>query len=399
MVANQPWSMASNARNISLELSKHCQVLYVCPPLDRKVLLTKKDDAYVNKVKRVVEKREQGIEMVADNMWVCYPDFVAESINWIPVSSVHDAFNRMNNRKFADCIARATNDLGFDRYIIFNDNVIMRGFYLPEILRPQMYIYYLRDYLVTQPYYKRHGVRLEQALFTKSTMVLANSLFLRDYAAAYNSNAHYVGQGCEIDLFDPDQRAAVPIELRGIKTPIIGYIGYLTSFRLDIQLIEHIAVERKDWTIVLVGPENQAFQSSNLHSLDNVIFAGNKAPEVLPQYLQHFDVCINPQLVNELTIGNYPRKIDEYLAMGKPVVATRTKAMEAFEGYCYLSEGSDEFVRMIGVALKDSSEESRNSRIALARSHSWEQNVADMMAIIEKNAGKELYASDRAKNG
>jgi hypothetical protein len=32
--------------------------------------------------------------------------------------------------------------------------------------------------------------------------------------------------------------------------------------------------------------------------------------------------------LNETTKGNYPRKIDEYLAMGKPVVATKTIAMD-----------------------------------------------------------------------
>jgi hypothetical protein len=37
------------------------------------------------------------------------------------------------------------------------------------------------------------------------------------------------------------------------------------------------------------------------------------------------------QLSNNLTIGNYPRKIDEYLAMGKPIVATSTKTMQMFK--------------------------------------------------------------------
>ena len=47
----------------------------------------------------------------------------------------------------------------------------------------------------------------------------------------------------------------------------------------------------------------------------------------MPAYLQHFDVCINPQEVNDITLGNFPLKILEYLAMGKPVVATATHLM------------------------------------------------------------------------
>ncbi|MEJ7660035.1 MAG: hypothetical protein WKG07_10665 [Hymenobacter sp.] len=43
------------------------------------------------------------------------------------------------------------------------------------------------------------------------------------------------------------------------------------------------------------------------------------------------------RLLNDITIGNYPLKIDEYLAMGRPVVATRTRAMELFADHVYLA--------------------------------------------------------------
>src|SRR5690606_30553041 len=117
---NQPWSMASNSRNISLELSRQNKVLYVCPPLDRKMLLTKKHDPYVKKVKGVIDGSEKAVEMVALNTWVFYPDFIAESINWIPIPAIHDFLNRWNNQKFAERIKKVLKDLGFDRHIIFN---------------------------------------------------------------------------------------------------------------------------------------------------------------------------------------------------------------------------------------------------------------------------------------
>ncbi|HAI83429.1 MAG TPA: glycosyl transferase family 1, partial [Chitinophagaceae bacterium] len=87
------------------------------------------------------------------------------------------------------------------------------------------------------------------------------------------------------------------------------------------------ATAKPEWSLVLVGPEDEAFKQSALHQLPNVHFLGSKQPEALPEYVAAFDVCINPQLLNEVTIGNYPRKVDEYLAMGKPVVATQTEAM------------------------------------------------------------------------
>lgn len=78
--------------------------------------------------------------------------------------------------------------------------------------------------------------------------------------------------------------------------------------------------------------------------------------------MAHFDVCINPQSVNDITIGNYPRKVDEYLALGKPVVATKTKTMEIFNGYVYNCTGADEYVQSIRAALeKDTTEERKGA--------------------------------------
>ena len=76
----------------------------------------------------------------------------------------------------------------------------------------------------------------------------------------------------------------------------------------------------KPYSIVLVGPEDEDFMKSKLHQIENIFFLGSKSEVELSSYINGFDVAINPQLVNMMTIGNYPRKIDEYLAMGKPIV-------------------------------------------------------------------------------
>jgi glycosyltransferase involved in cell wall biosynthesis len=161
-------------------------------------------------------------------------------------------------------------------------------------------------------------------------------------------------------------------------------VGSLTALRLDISLIEYIAKKRKNWSIVLVGPEDEAFQNSNLHSLSNVYFLGRKDASELPNYVKGFDVAINPQAINNLTIGNYPRKIDEYLAMGKPVIATKTKAMEMFRNCVYLASTGQDYIRLIERALSENTIELANKRIDFARSHTWENNVSAIYSSIIK---------------
>jgi teichuronic acid biosynthesis glycosyltransferase TuaH len=392
MVANQPWDdvLGSNCKNIALELSKHNRVLHINPPLDRKLLYTKSKDPYVRRVKDIIDGKLSPLEPVERNIWVLNPDFLAESINRIPISLIHDSLNKRNSQKLTKSIKKAIHQLQFSDSIIFNDNVIIRAFYLKEMLKPSIHIYYLRDYLIFQPYYRKHGVRLEKKLIENTDIILANSVYLRDYAAQFNANAHYVGQGCELDIFNPNIQRKKPVELSDITTPIIGYIGYLTALRLDIDLIQYIANQKPEYTIVLVGPEDESFKNSKLHGLKNVVFVGNKPADCLPQYLQYFDVCINPQTVNELTIGNYPRKIDEYLAMGKPTVATKTNAMEIFSKYCYLASNKEEYLSMVEIALKENTFEKAKARIDFAASHNWQKNVDDMCQIIEENTSPSL---------
>ncbi|MEX8546006.1 MAG: glycosyltransferase [Mucilaginibacter sp.] len=164
-------------------------------------------------------------------------------------------------------------------------------------------------------------------------------------------------------------------ELTNIAKPIIGYVGALSSTRLDIGLLAFIAIANPDWSIVLIGPEDNGFLESRLHQIKNIIFLGLKEASVLPDYINNIDVCINPQAVNEITIGNYPRKIDEYLALGKPVVAIETEGMLMFKDYTYLAETKEQFVKLVELALAEDSVEKQQARIEFAFSHSWENSV------------------------
>ncbi|MBN2614581.1 MAG: glycosyltransferase, partial [Bacteroidales bacterium] len=93
--------------------------------------------------------------------------------------------------------------------------------------------------------------------------------------------------------------------------------------------------------------------------------------------------ALNPQKLNEVTIGNYPRKIDEYLAMGKPTVATKTRAMEVFQDYVYLAETKEEYVELIDKALKENTAQKEKEREKVARSHTWDANAEEIYKQIE----------------
>ncbi len=373
--------IGSNVINLAEVFSKHNRVLYVNYPMDRLTLWRGRQDTIIQKRKKVLRGKIPDMEQVNENMWSFFPKTILESINQLPVNWLFDILNRINNKRFAREINRAIKILNFKDIIIFNDTDMFRSFYLKELIHAKTYVYYTRDNMLAVDYWKRQGTRIEPALMKKVDLIVANSTYLADIGKRYNPHSYYVGQGCDVSLFDKKLIKEVPPDLKPIKKPVIGYIGVLYTLRLDIDVLVHIAKSRPDWSLVLVGPEDEEFKASELHQIDNVYFMGRKKMEELPAYLSGFDVALNPQKLNEVTIGNYPRKIDEYLAMGKPTVATKTKAMEVFEKWVYLAKNKEEYVLLIEKALAENTPEKEAEREEIARSHTW---VANAEAIFEK---------------
>lgn len=383
VLGQQNWesTIGSNNINIAKEFAKHNKVLYVDQALDRKTLSRHKHDPLVQKKLGFVRQGRIGLEKVQENLWVLYPSTILESINWLPEGFLYEIANKVNNGRLAKNILQAIKELDFKEVVVFNDGLISKGVHLKKFIKPSLYIYYSRDNFSSQPYFQKHAVREEREIMAQSDLVLANSAQLTEIAKESNPKSYDIGQGCDLSLYNPS--TSVAQELEKIPKPIIGYTGFLTSIRLDIELLVHIATARPHWSIVLIGPEDDAFKTSHLHKMANVHFLGNRKPEELDTYIQGFDVAINPQLVNDLTRGNYPRKIDEYLAMGKPVVATKTDFMQYFEGYCYLATDAPSYVSLLEKALEVDTPELHKNRISFAHTHSWEKNVEKIYELVK----------------
>jgi len=387
IVGLQAWyfELGSNCKNIALELAKQHRVLYINMPLDRRTILQKRQDPHIAKHLELVKQRRSEIVQLGPNLWNYSPIRVIESISWLPFDFLFDLFNRINNRRLAADIRQAVEMVGFKDYILFNDNDIFRSFYLKELLKPKLYIYYSRDNLLAVPYWRKHGRTFEPPHIAKADIGVANSIYLSEYLRKYNPNSYYIGQGCSLSVFNPEQSYPIPEDMKGIPHPIVGYVGAIVSLRIDIRILLEIARSRPDWHIVMVGPEDEFFAASELHDLANVHFLGRKDLSTLPAYIAHCDVCINPQLINEMTIGNYPLKIDEYLAMGKPVVATRTVTMKLFEDHTGLADKPEDYVPLIEKALAGDNAGLREKRIRFANGHTWENCIRELYHIISNH--------------
>ena len=84
-----------------------------------------------------------------------------------------------------------------------------------------------------------------------------------------------------------------------------------------------------------------------------------------------------------MTIGNYPRKVDEYLAAGKPVVATRTETMEEFAESVHLCDSLPDYLQAIDTCLQNLDDDLAIARRKeVARSHTWKLSIMKLYTAI-----------------
>ncbi|GAB3933733.1 glycosyltransferase [Larkinella terrae] len=392
ITSRQPWeekNLGSNIRDMARSLSKEHQVLFINDPLDWSSLFAKKSPRVQQRNSFIEQYKGDRLVQAEKNLWVLSPQRLLTSINWLPDMVVYDWLNRYNGNVIAAEIKAAVQQLNWKSFILLNDNDMLQGFYLKELLKPKAAVYYLRDNFLAVDYWKRHGERLEPKLMSKVDLVASNSIYLANQAARYNPNSVYVGQGCDLSLFDPNRVGEVPADMAVLPKPIVGYAGALTGLRLDVDLIETVALRRPDWQIVLIGSTDDSFQKERLEAIPNIKFLGSKPSHQIPAYVAGMDVLINPQKLNEVTIGNYPRKIDEYLAMGKPVVALKTETMSLFAKHVYLAENPDQFIAGIDDALNGRQLSTAEERIAFALEHTWENSLGLMIDAIDRLIAKQ----------
>ena len=126
---------------------------------------------------------------------------------------------------------------------------------------------------------------------------------------------------------------------------------------------------------------------------DNFIFTGTVPYEEVPKYINASDVCVVPK--RPLKSGYSPLKLYEYMACGKPVVASRLEGFEILEkqkaGILVEPENPEDLAKAIIKLLEDKKlreEMGGNGREYVVKNHSWE-NVAKKVAEVCESTVRE----------
>jgi UDP-galactopyranose mutase len=167
--------------------------------------------------------------------------------------------------------------------------------------------------------------------------------------------------------------------------PRIGYFGVIDE-RIDYDLIRHLATERPDWQIAMVGPVVKVDPES-LPKLPNITWFGQRAYADLPSYVAGWDVCMLPFARNRSTQFISPTKTLEYMAAERMIVSTPIRDVaEPYGHIVFLGDRNEEFVTACERALNLNGA-ARLDRVRLMQDvlsrTSWDNTASRMLMLIE----------------
>ncbi|HUQ65635.1 MAG TPA: glycosyltransferase [Flavitalea sp.] len=362
-------AISSPAASLAREFSKNNRVFFIEHPYSYK--------DYFSEKKSYRQYTDGNVRVVTPPL--VYP------INFLPEGNLYNKLSSYNNSILLKTLRKIIKENSIHEYLFINffDPFFLRS--IPEDINPVKFIYQCMDDISQVEYTRRHGTRLENDIIKNADVVLCTSRELTKIKSSLSSNVHFHPNAADVELFTTaaTQVLKKPEGMRFGDRKIIGFTGSI-EYRTDFELLYKTAVHHHDKIIYMVGPvTGDEHIKLGLTELHNVIFAGARQLHELPAYLQYFDCCIIPYKVNKLTSSIYPLKINEYLAAGKPVVATHfSEDIYSFRDHAYIADTHEAFIAAIDKSIVENTVNKKLARIQAAGANSWKKRVDEFWEMI-----------------
>ena len=256
---------------------------------------------------------------------------------------------------------------------------------LIKAVDPRLVIYYCIDDFEASSSSARSIRRTEHRLFRDADLVFVTSERLRERVRQFRAQADVFPFAVDFRHFEAVRNSGddVPPDLKDLRHPIVGYVGGLHRW-VDQRLVTEAARLLPDATFVFIGPAQ--CDVSMLERERNVRLLGARSHDQLPGYIKGFDVGIVPYAFSDYTANVYPTKLNEYLAMGTPVVATGLPEIVRFNqrhgDVVAIADDAERFASQVRRATDERDETRVQERIAVARGNSWEARLEAMAGLV-----------------
>lgn len=361
------WDYITNRpQNLARKLADHTQVIYIDPPIGAGEQFPDASATFAHMAAPVVERAtvEPGIDLIKTRWRYPFPAKV-------------DAVARRNIDLLGSELAQLARSLPQLPALWVMYPVDHR---LLEKIPHSVLVYDLVDrhtHFSGQSASRLRSIeRSEEWLFKNADAVSVTAKSLGEFAASEGArNIVSIPNGCDYDHFS---RAAG--EPRHAGRPTIGFVGALGEW-IDFEAIESVARAIPHARVLLAGPFHHPVDALPEGLPDNVEYLGKLDYQALPEFLASLDLTLVPFVVSDLTQAVNPVKVYEYLAVGKPVLATPLPELDSL-GSVVAIKSAEEWASAAGELLAADSGALVAERLEVARANSWAVRAQTAVATI-----------------
>lgn len=241
---------------------------------------------------------------------------------------------------------------------------------------------------------------LERLLPVLADSVSCASSYLAKLAYKFGVKKEFIFDtpvGADLEQFKPGLDGSKIKRKYNIAGDLVLYVGQLHGAQytdLFIRAANVVLHKYQDVSFMVVG---EGFLEDKLRKLvlslglsRKVIFTGSVNHRDIPDYVAAADICVAPFKETKVSCCKSPLKIVEYLASGKPVVASLVGEMRSMAGGCaVLAKEGDYHSLAEGILklLKDKSLRERLSKAARARvegKYNWSYSADSLIRAYKR---------------
>ena len=302
-------------------------------------------------------------------------------INGLPKGGVFDALHRINERIVRHSLLRAVKAWGQQKFAALNACQPLYAKTMQSI-GAQRILYYCYDEIGAANWTERHVARFEaEALKIADGLICSGSQLLAQKRQPDQPGVQ-IPNGVDAIFLNEERAVATSAD-----RPVIGYVGSLDE-RIDLELLENVVRALPEYDFSFTGRVQDELISNRLSRYSNVHFNAPIAYHALPERMRHFSVGIIPFLRNNLTNGIYPMKVNEYLALGLPVVSTSFGDMPQLATWANLTDDAESFAAALRAVVSSDNVEKMAQRKAFARNQTWQARAQQLLDFVGNTSGK-----------